>query len=165
MALSKKEIELLLLEEKTLDDEMLGEKHLSQANREEREKHEIQTPTQQQLELLLSNLLKYGVFISSAIVLIGGILYLIRHGTEPVNYQVFQGEPAAFCSPIGVVGAVLSGSRRGLIQLGLLVLIATPIIRVLLSLLTFLRMRDFIYAIVSFLVLSSLLYSLIGAYY
>jgi uncharacterized membrane protein len=164
MAFSKKEIELLSLEQKTSDKEALARKYFSQPDAEFEKKNDAKFFTQQQLESLLGNLLKYGVLIASAIVLMGGILYLIRHGAEPVDYQVFQGEPAAFCSPIGVVQAVLSGSRRGLIQLGLLVLVATPIARVIISLLAFLRMRDFIYAIISFLVLSCLVYSLVGAY-
>ncbi|RCJ24614.1 hypothetical protein A6S26_18955 [Nostoc sp. ATCC 43529] len=55
--------------------------------------------------------------------------------------------------------------QRGIIQLGLLLLIATPILRVVISLLAFLIKREFIYVIVTLLVLASLTYSLIGAYY
>jgi len=120
---------------------------------------------EQQLELLLSNLLKFGVFLASAVVLVGGILYLIRHGAEPADYRVFHGVPSEFRSPEGVINAVLSGRRRGIIQLGLLILIATPIVRVAVSFLTFLRQRDFVYVVVTFLVLSGLIYSLIGAYH
>jgi uncharacterized membrane protein len=95
------------------------------------------TESEQQLESLLSNLLKYGVLTASAVVLLGGILYLIRHGAEPVQYHVFRGEPSQLCSPAGVLEAVLSGSRRGIIQLGLLLLIATPVLRVVISLVVF----------------------------
>ncbi len=120
--------------------------------------------SQQQLEQLLSNLLKYGVLLSSAIVLGGGVLYLIRHGAEPADYQIFRGEPSMFRSPAGVVRAVLSGRRRGIIQLGLLLLIATPVARVAFSLLAFLWQRDFTYVIVTLFVLAGLIYSFIGAY-
>jgi len=125
----------------------------------------VKTSTEQQLEYLLSNLLKYGVLLASAVVLLGGILYLIHHGNEPADYHIFHGTPSEFRSPVGVLGAVLSGSRRGIIQLGLLLLIATPILRVIISLLTFLLKREFIYVIITSLVLASLTYSLIGAYY
>jgi uncharacterized membrane protein len=125
----------------------------------------IKTAGEQQLENLLSNLLKYGVIIASTVVLLGGIMYLIRHGAEPAEYQFFRGEPSEFRSPSGVIKAVLSGSGRGIIQFGLLLLIATPIIRVLISLLVFLRQRDFTYVIVTLLVLAALTYSLVGAYY
>ncbi|MFB2894561.1 DUF1634 domain-containing protein [Aerosakkonemataceae cyanobacterium BLCC-F50] len=120
---------------------------------------------EQQLGLLLSNLLKYGVFLASAVVLVGGILYLIRHGTEPADYRVFHGVPSEFRSPEGVINAVLAGRRRGIIQLGLLILIATPIVRVAISFLAFLRQRDYVYIVVTLLVLSGLIYSLIGAYH
>ncbi|MFN6537149.1 MAG: DUF1634 domain-containing protein [Nostoc sp. EkiNYC01] len=135
-------------------------------------KNVTKTSSEQQLEYLLSNLLKYGVLIASAVVLLGGILYLIHHGGEPAEYHFFRGEPLQFRSPGGVVQAVLSGSDaygglrlRGIIQLGLLLLIATPILRVIISLLAFLVQREFIYVIVTLLVLASLTYSLVGAYY
>lgn len=123
------------------------------------------TKRELQLELLLSNILKYGVFLASAVVLVGGILYLIRHGSEPADYRVFHGVPSEFRSPDGVVNAVLSGSRRGIIQLGLFILVATPIVRVAISFLAFLHQRDYVYIAITSLVLSGLIYSLIGAYH
>ncbi|WP_375510808.1 DUF1634 domain-containing protein [uncultured Nostoc sp.] len=128
-------------------------------------KNLTKTSSEQQLEYLLSNLMKYGVLIASAIVLLGGILYLIHHGAEPAGYHFFRGEPSEFRSPVGVVKAALSGSDRAIIQLGLLLLIATPIVRVFISLLAFLLQREFIYVIVTLLVMTSLIYSLVGAYY
>ncbi|MDF5707321.1 MAG: DUF1634 domain-containing protein [Nostoc sp. S4] len=128
-------------------------------------KNITKTLSEQQLEYLLSNLLKYGVLMASAVVLLGGILYLIHHGAEPAEYHFFRGEPSQFRSPTGVVKAVLSGSDRGIIQLGLLLLIATPILRVVISLFAFLLKREFIYVIITLLVLASLTYSLLGAYY
>jgi uncharacterized membrane protein len=118
-----------------------------------------------QLERWIGNLLKSGVILSSSLVVAGGILYLIRHGFEPVNYRVFQGEPAEFRSPVGVIQAILSGRRRGIIQLGLLVLIATPILRVAFSCMMFIRQRDWIYTVLTWLVLFGLIYSFVGAYY
>ncbi|WP_414753349.1 DUF1634 domain-containing protein [Anabaena sp. CCY 9910] len=124
----------------------------------------VELSTEQQLEYLLSNLLKYGVLTASAVVLLGGILYLINHGTEPADYHIFHGTPSEFRSPSGVFHAILSGSRRAIIQLGLLLLIAIPVLRVVISLLTFFIKREFIYVVITSLVLASLTYSLIGAY-
>jgi uncharacterized membrane protein len=123
-----------------------------------------QEASDRQLEQSIGNILKYGVLLSSAVVLVGGILYLIRHGTEPADYQLFQGQPSIFRSPDGVVTAILSGHRRGIIQLGLLLLIATPIARVAFSCLAFLKQRDFSYIIITLCVLMGLIYSLLGAY-
>jgi uncharacterized membrane protein len=117
------------------------------------------------LGVILSNLLKYGVWLATATVLLGGILYLIRHGMEPVNYHIFQGEPDMFRSPAGVIDAVLCGRRRGIVQLGLLFLIATPVLRVLVSFIFFIKQRDIPYVIITGLVISGLFYSLLGAYF
>lgn len=122
-------------------------------------------PSQEaELERSISNLLQFGVWIASAIVLIGGILYLIRHGAEPVDYHVFRGEPAIYRSLPGIMGAILAGHRRAIIQFGLVILIATPILRVILCFITFLRWRDLTYVAITALVLSGLIYSLVGAY-
>lgn len=118
-----------------------------------------------QLEQSISNLLRCGVWLSSLIVLIGGILYLMRHGSEPVDYRVFRGEPAMYRSLPGIVSATLTGHRRGIIQFGLVVLIATPILRVILCFVSFLRWRDRTYVAITALVLSGLIYSFIGAYF
>ncbi|MEH2115264.1 DUF1634 domain-containing protein [Nostoc sp.] len=113
-------------------------------------------------EQFIGNLLRIGVILATGLVLIGGILYLIRHGSEVPNYQFFRGEPAEFRTPDGVKTSILSGRNRGIIQLGLLLLIATPVIRVAFSLLAFIRLGDFIYVIVTLIVLGGLAYSLIG---
>ncbi|MCW5317597.1 DUF1634 domain-containing protein [Nostoc sp. KVJ3] len=119
---------------------------------------------ERRFEQFLGNLLRVGVILATTLVLVGGILYLIRHGNEAPNYQFFRGELPEFRSPSGVVTSVESGRRRGIIQFGLLVLIATPVVRVACSLLAYVRQRDFTYIIVTLIVLLGLLYSLIGGY-
>ncbi|GAP94163.1 DUF1634 domain-containing protein [Leptolyngbya sp. NIES-2104] len=118
-----------------------------------------------QLERSISTLLQCGVWLSSLIVLIGGVLYLMRHGSESVDYRVFRGEPAMYRSLPGIITSMLTGHRRGIIQFGLVVLIATPILRVLLCFIAFLRWRDFTYLTITALVLSGLIYSFVGAYF
>jgi uncharacterized membrane protein len=90
------------------------------------------------IEHFISNLLKYGVLLASTVVFVGGVLYLMHHGAEPADYQFFHGEPSEFCSPLGLAQVVLAGDPRGIIQLGILLLIATPVARVAFSLLVFL---------------------------
>lgn len=118
--------------------------------------------SERQFEILVGNLLRYGVILATAIVFIGGVLYLIRHGSETPNYQIFHGEPPAFCSPEAVAEAAFLGHRRGIIQLGLLLLIMTPVARVGFSLLAFMRQRDTTYIVVTVIVLIGLLISLSG---
>jgi uncharacterized membrane protein len=131
---------------------------------DEGERNVTKPASEAQFEQFISNLLKYGVFVSSAVVLVGGILYLMRYGAEPADYRFFLGEPAALCSPQGVMAEVLAGHYRGIIQFGILLLIATPVARVAFSFLAFLWRRDFAYVVLTFLVLAGLIYSFIGAY-
>jgi uncharacterized membrane protein len=154
------------LEEQDSDIQQLEEQRLKNHDDENLSNQKLtKSASEKQLEYLLSNLLMYGVLIASSIVLFGGILYLIHHGSEPAEYQIFIGTPSEFHSPIGVVNAVFAGSRRGIIQLGLLILIAIPILRVIISFCTFLLQRNFVYVVITSLVLASLTYSLVGAYY
>jgi uncharacterized membrane protein len=154
------------LEERDSDIQQLEEQLLKNHDDQNLSNQKLtKSANEKQLEYLLSNLLMYGVLIASSIVLFGGILYLIHHGSEPAEYQIFIGTPSEFHSPIGVVNAVFAGSRRGIIQLGLLILIAIPILRVIISFCTFLLQRNFVYVVITSLVLASLTYSLVGAYY
>ena len=112
------------------------------------------------IETMMGNLLRTGVAVAAAIVLIGGFLYLLRHGTSQPGYHMFRGEPADLRSPRGIVGDALSFRGRGIIQLGLLLLIATPVARVAFSVFAFARQRDWFYVVVTLIVLSLLIYSL-----
>jgi len=100
---------------------------------------------------------------SAAIVLAGACVYLYRHAHERANYRVFVGEPSDFRTIPGVVHSVINGRGRGLIQLGLLFLIATPIARVAFSVVGFAIERDRMYVVFTVIVLAILLYSLLGS--
>lgn len=101
--------------------------------------------------------------VAGAVVLVGAVVYLLRHGTEIPNYQVFRGEPTDLKTVWGIWQQTVTGHGRGLIQLGLLFLVATPIARVAFSLFAFARQRDRLYVAVTLLVLGVLLYSLLGS--
>jgi uncharacterized membrane protein len=115
------------------------------------------------IEIILGNLLRTGVLISAAVVLLGACIYLSRHAHEPADYRVFRGEPSEYRSIRGVIQSVISGEGRGLIQLGLLLLIATPIARVAFSVVGFAIERDRLYVAFTLLVLAILLYSFLGS--
>ena len=115
------------------------------------------------LEVILGNLLRTGVLLSAAVVFAGACIYLSRHGHEPANYRVFRGEPSEFRTIPGVIHSVFNHRGRGLIQLGLLLLIATPIARVAFSIAGFAIERDRLYVIFTVIVLVVLLYSLLGS--
>ena len=116
----------------------------------------------EQVEEIVGNLLRSGVVASAIVVLAGGIIYLIRYGANLPDYSIFHGEPAEFRSLEGIIRAAFALRSRGLIQLGLLLLIATPVARVVFSIFAFALQRDRIYTIVTLIVLAVLMYSLAG---
>jgi uncharacterized membrane protein len=121
-----------------------------------------QTRAEEQVEHAMGDLLRVGVLTAAAVVLVGGILYLIRYGTKPVDLSVFRGEPADLRSPWGILVDAWKLQSRGIIQLGLLLLIATPVARVIFAFFAFFRQRDCTYVVVTFMVLAVLLYGLFG---
>ena len=119
--------------------------------------------TVQKSEVIIANLLRVGVTAAAAIVLLGGIVFLVRHASAPVRYGAFAGEPSNLTHWRGILWAAFHLRARGVIQLGLLVLIATPVARVAFSAFAFMLERDWLYVAVSSLVLLVLLYSLLGS--
>ena len=116
----------------------------------------------EKLEKVLGNLLRAGVMVSGAVVFAGGVLYLLRHGSAVPHYRVFSGEPSDLRQVRGIVSDVIALRGRGLIQFGLLLLVATPVARVLFSLVGFAIQRDRTYVAVTLIVLAVLIYGLAG---
>jgi uncharacterized membrane protein len=119
--------------------------------------------TDKRIENILGNLLRAGVVFSAVIVFCGGVMYLARHGFAPADYRVFQGEPSDFRTVPGVVREAVGLSGRGIIQLGLLFLIATPVARVIFSIWGFAAERDRMYVVFTVIVLAILIFSLVGS--
>ena len=119
--------------------------------------------TDLRIEIIIGSLLRAGVLLAASVVLIGGVFYLARHGHETVNYTTFHGEPEALKSIPAVVDGIVSLSARAIIQFGLLLLIATPIARVAFSAIAFALEKDYMYVVITLIVLGVLLYSLLGS--
>jgi|SRR5579864_2043169 len=119
--------------------------------------------TDQKIEDVVGNLLRAGVFLSAMVVLLGASVYLVRHGRSRPDYHIFHGEPADLRSLGGILHDAVALRGRGIIQLGLLLLIATPIARVAFSVFGFAAERDHMYVIFTLIVLVILLYSLVGS--
>jgi len=100
------------------------------------------------LERTVSTALRTGVTLAALIAGAGGVAYLVVHGSEPASFAA----PSPF-HPLGP-------SER-IIALGVLVMIATPVVRVALLAIAFARQRDAIFAFLSTLVLSVLLAALL----
>lgn len=117
----------------------------------------------QHLENIIGNLLRAGVLLAAAVVFAGGVLYLLHFHGLPVHYGTFNPGGADTRTFSGIVSSAISGNSMGLMQFGLLLLIATPVARVAMAVAGFAMERDRMYVVVSLIVLGVLLFSLLHA--
>ncbi len=115
----------------------------------------------QALEVAIGRMLRIGVTIAAAVILTGGLVYL-RHGAGPApDYRHFHVAPQEALSIRGTFTGIVRGSSLSIIQLGVLLLIATPVVRVVFALVGFAREGDRLYASISAAVLAILVFSLL----
>lgn len=117
--------------------------------------------TDRNIETAMGNLLRYGVLLSACIVVLGGIIYLLRHGHEQPNFRTFSGEPKQFTNLSMILDYAIRGSGRAIIQIGVLVLIATPIARIIFSIIGFIKEKDVLYTGITLFVLGVVIASLL----
>jgi uncharacterized membrane protein len=116
----------------------------------------------ERMEGRIGRLLIIGVTVSAFIVIVGGVLYLIRHGGAPVIYQIFRGEPIDLRTIDGVTREARMLTGRGLIQFGLILLVAVQVLRVALTVWLFYSEQEWKFVGISLVVLAALVYSLFG---
>lgn len=115
------------------------------------------------MQQLIGTALRVGVMTACSIALISGLYYLVVHGTEPVpNYTTFQGEPSSLTSIKGIFMGLLHFEAKNWMQLGVIVLMLTPIMRILLSLIDFARERDWLYVSITAIVFLVIIANSIG---
>jgi uncharacterized membrane protein len=113
-------------------------------------------------EQVIGQLLRAGVIVSVVVVLIGAALYLVHHGGERPDYHAFRGEPLDLRSIPGIFRGAWRLRSPQVIQLGLVLLLATPVARVAFSIFAFAAQRDRTYVVVTIIVLVILLASIAG---
>lgn len=115
----------------------------------------------QRIEMTISVVLRVGVTLAAAIVISGGILYLLHNGHSIPKDHIFHGEPADLRQVPGVIKDALALQGQGIIQLGIMLLILTPVARVAFSAFAFWQQRDRLYTIVTLTVLVILVHGLL----
>jgi uncharacterized membrane protein len=115
------------------------------------------------IEVIIGNLLRTGVLAAAAVVVLGAVVYLSRYAMQPANFSTFRGEAAALRTMPAIVKGTAHLHGKSTIQFGLLLLIATPIARVMFSVVGFAVERDHLYVVLTLIVLAVLLYSLLGS--
>jgi uncharacterized membrane protein len=111
-------------------------------------------------ERMIGVLLRAGVLTAATVVIIGGVLYLFGHCHDRMHIKNFHGETESLRTLTGIVSGALHGNARAIIQLGLILLVATPVARVMFSAVAFAVERDRLYVGLTMVVLAVLVYSL-----
>ena len=110
---------------------------------------------------MVGNVLRYGVWISLSVAFIGGIVYLLHHGSEIENYSVFKENDRNIFEVItAVYNGVIQGRGESIIFFGVVLLFLTPVFRVLLSLFSFLLEKDYLYVVITAIVICIIIMSI-----
>ena len=115
------------------------------------------------MQVIIGWVLRLGVIISMLIVVFGGAIYLYRHGNDIANYSVFNGVPD-FVHPSNIIDGILAHRGRAVIQAGIILLIATPVLRVIFSAIGFMLEKDRLYMVISLVVLLIITISMISGH-
>jgi uncharacterized membrane protein len=113
------------------------------------------------MELIMGRLLQVGVLVAATVVLAGGVMYLFAHAGELSDYRVFRARPVGLRHPKALLLGIAAGDASAIILCGLLLLVATPICRVIFAVVAFILERDRLYIAVSLIVLAVLLFGML----
>lgn len=117
----------------------------------------------QRMEIVMGRILQIGVLLASAVVVVGGVLSLLADGAEKPAYGSFHPAPYKLwlLHPGALLAGVGHGNAMAIIQLGIVLLIATPIARVVCAVVAFSLERDRLYVGVSVFVLAVLVWGML----
>jgi uncharacterized membrane protein len=118
-------------------------------------------PSDQQVDILIGNVLRAGVLLSSAVTFIGLLLYLVHHYSATPNYHQFHSISGKLRHLRELFPDAFHGDPVAIIQVGVLLLIATPVARVAFLVGAFALEKDRMYVVVSGFVLAVLIYSIV----
>lgn len=112
------------------------------------------------VQVILGTLLKVGVLVSTCIVLIGGMIFIYTHASQKVSFTDFKPEEVKFSSIASIFVGLRAFDGLAIIQFGVLLLIFTPIARVVFSIFSFLMEKDYMYVLIGIIVLCVIITSL-----
>ena len=116
------------------------------------------------IQTIIGWILRIGVAVSMSLVFVGGIIFIYRHGHSIPAYKPFKGVPLFIHDIHGILNGVMSFKGQAIIQLGITLLIATPIIRVAFSAVGFLLEKDYLYTFITLIVSLIILASMISGH-
>lgn len=116
------------------------------------------------IQTLIGLVLRWGMILSMSIVFLGGVFYIYRHGHSVPDFRTFKGIPAFLQTTGSLFHAAFTFKGQAIIQLGIILLIATPILRVVFSTIGFAIEKDYLYVAISLLVLIIIFTSMLSGH-
>ena len=116
------------------------------------------------MQVIIGRILRGGVMVSMILVFIGGVFFVYRHGHSIPDYKTFKGIPVFIHDFGGIINGVVTMKGQAIIQLGIILLIATPVVRVAFSAVGFLLEKDYLYTFITLIVLLIILASMISGH-
>jgi len=120
-------------------------------------------------EIIIGKSLRIGVITALVLTVFGGVVFLIQHHGLTATYKaipqssnaVFIGTATYLREFSTIIPRILQFDGAAIIQLGVIVLIATPVLRVVMSLISFLIEKDKLYVAITAIVLLVILGNMI----
>ncbi|TXF79360.1 DUF1634 domain-containing protein [Chryseobacterium sp.] len=105
----------------------------------------------------IGNLLRLGVMISVVVSLFGFIKLFLEGFKMPKNYESLENRGGNILHDFWISLGKFEG--MAIIQLGILILIFTPLMRIIFALIGYLKEKDYTYVVVSLIVLGIMVFS------
>lgn len=112
------------------------------------------------IQVILGTLLRVGVIASMAVVFVGGVIYLSMYSSDMIDYEIFNPQKTPYSSILMIFHGLLTLDGKAIIQFGTLLLIFTPVTRIVFSIFSFLIEKDYLYVLIGLFVLGIILISL-----
>lgn len=109
--------------------------------------------TDKNMQYALANVLRIGVWLATATIVLGGVVFLYSKANPKVLFDVFKPQDTTYISVPTILNGLTIGNGLAIVQLGVLLLIFMPIIRVIFAVVSFLKEKDYLYVTIGTLVL------------
>ena len=105
------------------------------------------------MQYALANVMRIGVWLATATIVLGGVVFLYSKANPKVLFDVFKPQDTTYISVPTILNGLTIGDGLAIVQLGVLLLIFMPIIRVIFAVVSFLKEKDYLYVTIGTLVL------------
>ncbi len=109
--------------------------------------------TDKNMQYALANVMRIGVWLATATIVLGGVVFLYSKANPKVLFDVFKPQDTTYISVPTILNGLTIGDGLAIVQLGVLLLIFMPIIRVIFAVVSFLKEKDYLYVTIGTLVL------------